>query len=60
MFAAPLDFHPHYLHAGFYVRSERKTELALRANKNKTKLRLKLVSVMMNLTKASVLHVTML
>lgn len=39
MFAALLYFHPHYLHAEFYVRSERKTELVLRANKNRTKLK---------------------
>lgn len=52
MFAAPLYFHPHYLHAEFYARSERKTEQVLRANKIQTKLKGEAVTIPVNLAKA--------
>lgn len=53
MFAAPLYFHPHYFHAEFYARSERKTEQVLRANKIQTKLKGGAGTVPVNLAKAN-------
>lgn len=55
MFAVALYFHPHYLHAEFYARSEGKTEHVLRAHKN-PKLKVELVTISMNLAKAKMFY----
>lgn len=60
MFALLLYFHPHYLHAEFYASSVRKTKLALRATKTKTKLKRESVTISKNGSKVNVLNFPML